>query len=330
MKISAIVPVYNSEKTVIRCITSIKSQSYKDFEVILVNDGSTDNSLNILKEWIKDDSRFSLIDQNNKGVSEARNSGLKLVTGKFITFIDSDDEILVDYFTDLIADYLSHPSIDLVWQGMIKVFNNGVCNVSKQKVNCFKANDYLGLFRDAGITLKGNPVAKLFRTDIIFKQNLKFIPSLSYNEDKIFVLEYIYSCKGYILLSNISNYKYYIHTGSLSHSLLMPDEYWKPYKYFKHLIHDKFQIDYQKTDYNILYENFKIYLHMYVNSVFFHQNGNEKEYINRLNEEDWSIYKIISKTKSSAYRKAFDFFLINNQLIILRFFSKIYLKRKFK
>ena len=330
MKISAIIPAYNSENTITRCITSIMNQSYNDFEVIVINDGSTDSTLNILQKLIRDDDRFILINQNNKGVSEARNEGLQIVSGDFITFIDSDDVILVNYFSDLIADYQSRSNLDMVWQEVTKIYKDEENGSPKKKLNYINAKDFKVLFKEKKISLRGNPVAKLFRTAVVKHHNLKFIPSLTYNEDKIFVLEYIYNCEGDILFSNTSNYNYYIHKNSLSHSLLLPDEYWKPYQYFKRLIEEKFQLDHNKADFSILYENFKIYLHMYINAIFLHERGNEKEYIDRFNSDDWNIYKNISVNRSSLIRQIFDFFFFRRQYTILRLFSRIYLKRMFK
>jgi glycosyltransferase involved in cell wall biosynthesis len=330
MKVSIVIPAYNSENTIERCLKSIKKQSYENFEAIIIDDGSIDDSLNVIQKFIENDDRFFVIYQANNGVSSARNKGLERVTGEFITFLDSDDELSEEYLEELIADCLSRPDIDLVCQGIIKIFSDNKIIVPEEKLQCFKSDDYVGLFRDAKISLKGNPVSKLFKSEIISKHDLKFNTDITYNEDKIFVLEYIYCCKGEILFSNISNYKYFINTGSLSHSILKPDDYWRPYKYFKNLLKKKFQVNYKNPEYEIIYENFKRYLHMYVNAVFVHESKNEKDYFTRFNNEDWAIYKYLSKNKSSPFRKVFDFFFIRGELEILRLFSKIYLKSKFK
>lgn len=91
-KISIIVPVYNVEKYLKVCLDSIKNQTYNNFEVIMINDGSTDKSKKICEEYTKD-ARFILINQNNQGLSGARNTGLKNITGEYVLFIDSDDWI---------------------------------------------------------------------------------------------------------------------------------------------------------------------------------------------------------------------------------------------
>ena len=101
-KISVILPVYDVEKYLAQCLDSILNQTFKDFECICVNDGSTDNSLSILQEYEKKDNRIKIINQENKGLSGARNSALKIVTGKYIAFVDSDDFVSSDYLDKLI------------------------------------------------------------------------------------------------------------------------------------------------------------------------------------------------------------------------------------
>ncbi len=92
-KISVVVPIYNVEQYLRRCVDSIIGQTYKDLEIILVNDGSTDGSLNICREYEKADSRIKVIDKQNGGLSSARNAGIDIMTGKYVVFIDSDDYI---------------------------------------------------------------------------------------------------------------------------------------------------------------------------------------------------------------------------------------------
>ncbi len=90
-KISIIVPVYNVEKYLKECIESILSQTYKNIEIILIDDGSTDNSGKICDEYLKKDSRVKVIHKENGGLSDARNTGIEIASGKYIGFVDSDD-----------------------------------------------------------------------------------------------------------------------------------------------------------------------------------------------------------------------------------------------
>ena len=100
-EVSVIIPVYNNEAYVQKCIDSIQKQSFEAFEAIIVNDGSTDNSRSIIKALIEKDERFHLINQENQGVAAARNLGIDLAKGKYLTFVDGDDYIGKDYLKDL-------------------------------------------------------------------------------------------------------------------------------------------------------------------------------------------------------------------------------------
>lgn len=98
MKISVIVPVYNAEKYLKKCIESVRKQKYTNWELILVNDGSTDGSIDIINQAIHTDTRIKKIDQQNQGPGNARNNGIEIATGDFVVFLDSDDFLSEDYF----------------------------------------------------------------------------------------------------------------------------------------------------------------------------------------------------------------------------------------
>ena len=92
-KVSVIIPAYNAEKFIENCIQSIQRQTFQDFEIIAVNDGSKDGTLSVLKKIAKEDARVVIVDQENKGVSAARNAALKQATGKYLTMVDADDDL---------------------------------------------------------------------------------------------------------------------------------------------------------------------------------------------------------------------------------------------
>ena len=110
--ISVIVPVYNVEKYLEECLDSIKNQTYSAIEVILVNDGSTDSSKEICEKYCKQDSRFLLTNQENQGLSAARNKGVEISTGEYIVFVDSDDIIKTNYLEKLMQ-YMAE-DVDIV------------------------------------------------------------------------------------------------------------------------------------------------------------------------------------------------------------------------
>ena len=115
-KISVIVPVYNAEKYLSRCIDSILNQTYKNFELILINDGSKDNSIEILRKYENIDDRIKVIDNSNNGVSKTRNIGVRLAEGEYIQFIDSDDFIDKNMF-EYAINVMEQENADLVMTG---------------------------------------------------------------------------------------------------------------------------------------------------------------------------------------------------------------------
>lgn len=114
MKLSVVIPVYNVENTLIRCLDSVLTQSYPDYEIILVDDGSTDQSTEICKDYERRNPCIHFIRQSNKGLSDARNTGIEAAQGKYITFIDSDDYIAQDTLKRLMEKLDKHPEYDIL------------------------------------------------------------------------------------------------------------------------------------------------------------------------------------------------------------------------
>ena len=101
-KISVIVPFYNAERYLKQCLDSLQKQTYSNFEVLLINDGSIDQSYQVAAEYVKIDERFSLITQSNAGIATARNVGLQKMSGEYVTFVDGDDFVSQDYLMEMI------------------------------------------------------------------------------------------------------------------------------------------------------------------------------------------------------------------------------------
>ena len=199
--ISIIVPVYNVEKYLKRCIDSILNQTFKDFELILVNDGSTDNCENICKEYIIKDRRVKYFYQNNKGVSEARNLGIENSCGNYIQFIDADDYIDKN-FLEVAVNRLKNDNSDIVFVGFYNEYNNGDIYKKKYYNKSIISDNVkyycLDLYRK---DLFGYTWCKVFKNSIIKKFNLKFNKNMNYCEDELFTCEY---CK-YVQRISIEN-----------------------------------------------------------------------------------------------------------------------------
>ena len=174
--ISVIVPVYNVEEYLEECLDSIKNQTFTDFEVILVNDGSTDNSQEICEKFCVQDTRFQLINQENQGQSIARNIGVAESKGKFIVFIDSDDIVRVDLL-DQLMNYMSD-EIDIV--ECDKTEDIQYLNEKGKDIQVKEFDSNEALYKCFNHAVSWSPVAKLYRREIVEK--IPFLENLIYED----------------------------------------------------------------------------------------------------------------------------------------------------
>lgn len=216
--VSIIVPVYNAEEYIKKCIDSILKQTYEKFELFLINDGSTDNSGKICEILSENDKRIKYIVTKNCGASHARNIGLNYSSGELIWFIDADDWI--DY--QALENLISEMTDDILFFGFKKVRQNNInkCKITNESIfhiadidNCLS---YLFTTKGAGAFL-GFTCNKLFRNDIIIHNKIKFNENLIYKEDEVFTLEYCKYVKS-IGISSLCPYYYRILCDSVSHS----------------------------------------------------------------------------------------------------------------
>ncbi|MDX4013216.1 glycosyltransferase, partial [Aliarcobacter skirrowii] len=188
--VSVIIPIYNTEKFLEQCIDSILNQTLKDIEIILINDGSTDNSYKILQEYEKKDSRIVLINQKNKGVGEARNFGIKIAKAPYLAFVDSDDFISPLMLEKLYFKVIQDNS-DMVKCAFTRVLQDGSStnenskNINPHKDEFFKtilSIDYLSLFPDG-----------LYKKEL-FTKNKLFFKRMVY-EDSELLFQLIFNSK---------------------------------------------------------------------------------------------------------------------------------------
>lgn len=191
--VSIIVPIYNSEKYLSKCIESILNQTYKDIELILVDDGSRDKSLDICNEYAKRDARVLVIHQENRGVSSARNKGLDIAKGRYIGFVDSDDYIAPDMIRYLVS--ILEEGNDFASCGWIYETERGEMeqNTSGDRWSLNGYNDILiCMFKSGGCA--PNVCNKLLIGDIIRKHNIRFPVDIKIGEDMIMLCEYVLHC----------------------------------------------------------------------------------------------------------------------------------------
>ncbi|MBD5415809.1 MAG: glycosyltransferase family 2 protein [Bacteroides sp.] len=215
--VSVVVPVYNVSAYLDACVRSIIEQNYANFELILVNDGSQDNSLAICRRWEAEDRRIRVIDKANGGVSSARNAGIDCATGEWITFIDSDDWVKPDYISFLIESVECAPeTVDWVTSGLTYYYADEKREVeAPEAVGLVSSHTADGLLIIAAQKLVTSPVGKLYRRNIMCDNRLRFNPELSYGEDRDFNLHYLSYCANCL----ITDYNGYCYRKDISTSL---------------------------------------------------------------------------------------------------------------
>lgn len=184
--VSVIVPVYNVEMYLEECIKSIINQTYKDIEIILINDGSSDDSYKICEKYAKKDKRIILISGDNNGVSQARNKGIDISKGKFISFVDSDDYIEPNMIESLVKNIEEH-ECDIAICGYKMIFNDGSSKLSDNEQNIyiqFTSEEVLKIIFKTN-QINGFLWNKMFKREVI--GNIRLDKNLDICEDLYFV-----------------------------------------------------------------------------------------------------------------------------------------------
>lgn len=214
-KISVIVPIYNCEEYIERCLQSIINQTYKNLEIILINDGSTDGSIKICEKYKQSDYRIKLINQKNSGVSVARNNGIEISTGEYITFVDSDDYIDSKMYEELINNI---ENCDIAVCKYVSIKNEIMisqhCNYNKKIIN---KKDIIPLFLQ-GDVLTAHLWNKLYKRDLF--DGIKFN---NYNmlEDLDVMYRILDKCQNIAYIEK--EYYYYVYnTSSLTKKYGIP------------------------------------------------------------------------------------------------------------
>lgn len=253
--ISVIVPVYNTEKYLKRCIDSILSQTFIDFELLLIDDGSTDSSGTICDEYALKDVRIRVFHKENGGASSARNLGLDNAQGDWITFCDSDDFVYSDWLSNFDVDKNGR-KYDIICQGI---------ECSKKFIETHNSNKYLFDF-DGTITvgllslyehfIVGYTVIKLFNREKIEQNNLRFDLKYNLREDEEFVLRYLNCCETMISVSKVGYY-YFVPDWTNKYRVRNEYDLW--------LSLYKSAVGLYKNDYNAIIE---LYLYMLTDKLY--------------------------------------------------------------
>lgn len=231
-KVSIIVPIYNSEKYLKECIESILSQKYEKFELILVNDGSTDNSLSICNKYSNIDKRVRIINLEHKGVCNARNAGILSATGKYICFVDSDDKIDSNFLQTLI--FLKDKYNADIVEVDFKYLNDKKKSQRVREEQVYTPKQMIHrLYSKNGVRTVIIP-NKLYKIELF--KNIKF--EEHQNEDEFIIHKLFFATKNKIVVSNEKLYYYRIHSRSRQRTfckekLELLDVFSEREKYFK-------------------------------------------------------------------------------------------------
>ena len=188
-KISIIIPIYNTEKYLRRCLDSVCNQTFVDIEIICINDCSTDGSLNILNEYAQKDNRIKIIDfKENRGVAIARNTGIDEAQGEYISFVDADDYVDLDFFEKLYNKAIKTNSKLVVSNVQLETEN-------LQKQNDYIINDILKKIKDQPLYYNQLFWLGLYNSNLLKSNSIKFIENCIYGEDRLLPLKAAYYAK---------------------------------------------------------------------------------------------------------------------------------------
>lgn len=212
--VSIIIPVYNKEKYISKCMESVLAQTYETLEIVVINDGSTDRSSQLIMDFIKKDKRIKFFSQVNAGVGVARNKGILNATGKYILFLDADDILSKNYVENL----MKYKKYDLVVSGIRLVSREK--KIEKKQINPENSVKYLPEDIEKILTHDKYPIfsivcTKLFNLSTIKENDLTFLP-IQYGEDSIFMISYLAKIKTVKTISFVG-YINNVVLGTLSH-----------------------------------------------------------------------------------------------------------------
>lgn len=207
-EISIIIPVYNGEKYIARCIDSIFAQTFSDFELLVINDGSTDNTLEVLRKY--NDRRLKVVNKINGGVSSARNKGIELAEGRYIMFCDSDDFVHPQWCECMLLNIKKHPDsyvnclFDKVYQDSVsdELFN------SDEMVA--ESTDYFEVYKKG---MSGRVYNTIYKTDLLRNNSILSDLNIPIGEDVIFNSKYMEFCNNTVLVNKVL-YHYFRHAES--------------------------------------------------------------------------------------------------------------------
>lgn len=223
--LSIIIPVYNMEKYVERCIRSILTQRFRDYELLIIDDGSKDGSCNVVRALASGDSRIKLYEYPNGGVSVARNRGIENVKGEYVMFIDADDYISEDYLQHIMSQLNLYHADIFIWGLTKNQLNGRELQVVPSIKGLLSQKDFLKEFvkeqYDTHKGLYGYISNKLMKSEIILSYGIRFDESMKLMEDYDFFLRYYECCQSFYCFDEVGYHyvAYSTHSGKVKRNV---------------------------------------------------------------------------------------------------------------
>ena len=303
--ISAIVPAYNVEKYLERCVNSILIQTYENFEIILVDDGSKDQSVEICDKFAQEDNRIKVIHKENGGLSSARNAGMKIAEGKYIVFIDSDDDIEPNMF-ELMLQAAEENKADFVMTDYIRILKNNkkYLETSAIQGGLYEKKDMIQYIYPAllmGDNIDYGPVLSvcrcLYNRSFLNENNILFAEDVKWSEDNLFSAIVGYCANQFVYLKGKGLYHYYQNPGTITTSYR--EGAWEVYKRMNEYMANYFST---KRDYDFEYQ-LRLHLIYYACNVI----KLECQYAQNMRSAKLNVQRILRDAK---LRKCFKNFKI--------------------
>ena len=313
--ISVIVPVYNVEEYLPRCLDSIINQTYKNLEILLIDDGATDNSGKICDEYALKDNRIRVFHKENGGVSSARNLGLDNATGEYISFIDSDDYVELEYF-ELLSDLCLETGAEISMCGTIYVPHRQVSAICFNELKYIIESQNFSFTGEYGVSTD-TVWAKIFKKEIL--QGIFFNPSLFVGEDSLFVAQAIKNSKK-ISINTTAMYSYFLRENSALHAKEFNDKHYTELVSWKEvcqLFADSPLI--QETCFAAYAFRCRLLIERYYKSTLFRE-----KYYKITKAEYRKNYKYIKKHLAINMKKKLLFFIFYISPALFLFLKKIF------
>lgn len=318
LQLSIIIPVYNAEKFLPDCLNSVLSQHFEDFEIICINDGSIDNSLEILNDFAKSNANIIVLSQENQGVSAARNAGLAVAKGKYIGFVDADDTIDKNYF----PNFLKRADTDIISSSLME--NYALLQLNKIYNKTEIQNVIFPVMLSSDVL--NSACTKIFKNDIIQKYGIRFPIGMKLGEDAHFIMGFLSHAESFRLIEN-KGYHYRENPLSASRSVKDDTFFVRAFQEFEFDHQNKFSLELLESQIEQLKSKRLIHSFVANLSLFFRKNDylskNQRHQIIKENMQRLFETGILQKYGSEIKKEKgkFEQFVID--ALIQQSFTKI-------